>query len=198
MHVLLRVYRLGLRAYPSEFRARYGEEMSRLFEERLQDAKKSGWIAMQRYCAEITADLLVSATGERFAGLNRTEAAGSFAAILAGSFAAYIDFHATEVQATLLVLIATSFMLGYVVPKGAWRWALIIAALLPTIHLASFVLHGGHSNERHPYFSRFTILLPASIACFIGVYVGVLFRFASRALARAFRNKTNSGTPSGA
>ena len=67
---------------------------------------------------------------------------------------------------------ATSFLLGYAAPKGAWRWALIIAALLPAMHLAAVVLHGGHPYERHAYFSRFMILAPASVACFIGVYTG--------------------------
>ena len=197
MHVLLRLYRLGLRVYPIQFRARNGEEMSRVFEERLQDAKRSGWIATLRYCADTTGDFLISAVRERVAGLDRKQAAVSFAAILAGTFAAYVDFHATEVQATLLVLMATTFVLGYAAPKGAWRWALIIAALLPAMHLASVVLHGGHSNERHPYFSRFMILVPASVACFTGVYTGAFFRSVTGELTRRFRNKTGSGTPSG-
>jgi hypothetical protein len=197
MRVLLRLYRLGLRAYPIEFRARYGDEMARVFGEKLQDAKRSGWLATLRYCAGIITDLLISAARERVAGLDRKQAAASFPAILAGTFAAYVDFHATEVQATLLVLMATSFMLGYVVPKGAWRWALIIAALLPAMHLASVALHDGHSNERHPYFSRCMILAPAFVACFIGVYTGAFFRFVTGALTHQFRNKTGSGSPPG-
>jgi len=143
------------------------------------------------------ADLLLSVARERVAGLDRKQGTVSFAAILAGTLAAYVDFHATEVQATLLVLLATSFMLGYAASKGAWRWALIIAALLPAMHLGSVVLHGGHSNERHPYFSRFMIFVPASIACFIGVYAGVFFGVAIGGLTpHRFRKKTGSGTPS--
>lgn len=37
-----RLYRRLLRLYPADFRARYGDEMTRLFREQLRDAKSSG------------------------------------------------------------------------------------------------------------------------------------------------------------
>lgn len=196
MHLLLRFYRLGLRVYPRRFRARYGEEMSRVFDERLHAVSQSGRISTLLYCVEIGADLAASAARERCAELDRTKTIGGFSAILAGSVAAYVDFHATEVQATLLVLLAMSFILGCLMPKGAWRWALMIAVVLPSAHLAALVLHGVYPNEGHPYISRLMIFAPAAVACFIGGYTGALLRFAGGRVAKWFWRTTRSG-PSG-
>jgi phosphotransferase system glucose/maltose/N-acetylglucosamine-specific IIC component len=99
------------------------------------------------------------------------------------------------VQATLLVLILMSFFFGCLMPKGSWRWALIISALLPAIHVTWYLLHGGNVHESHPYFSRFMIVVPAFLACLVGVYSGVFLRFIGHKLSRWFSGN-GSGTPS--
>lgn len=177
------LYRLALRAYPFEFRRRYYEEMARVFDEGLSDARSTGLLAVGRYCRKAAGDVVASAARERLAAMNRVSAGMSFLAIIAGGFASYIDFHATEVQATLLVLIAVNFLLGGAAPKGAWWRALMVAALLPAIHIVAYALGEEVSNHAHPYLSRLMIFGPALVASFLGAYAGVFFRFVVRTLA---------------
>jgi hypothetical protein len=171
------VYRIALLAYPSRFRRCYAGEMIRVFEERLRDAQQRGGCTVVRYAVTIAGDLLASAMRERMLALRLRSALTGCAAVLGGGYAAYVDFHATEVQATLLVLLLSSFLLGGVHPRGAWRWALIVAGLLPGIHLLVFAVeHAGETPAGHPYFSRLMILLPALLAALAGAYAGVALR----------------------
>jgi hypothetical protein len=62
-----------------------------------------------------------------FAGL------GMAGAIAGGLLAAYVDSINDEVQATILVVLATAFAAGAVCPKLAWLGAVLIALCLTLI-----------------------------------------------------------------
>jgi hypothetical protein len=171
------LYRLALRAYPSAFRLRYTAEMARVFGEGLRDAQTAGSRSTLCYCGNALIDLLASSTRERAAALDPIPTAPTLFAIVAGGFAGYVDFHASEVQATLLVLIATNFVLGCGAPQGAWRHALIIAALLPAVHVTVYALGNTAANHGYPYLSRLMIFGPALVASLVGTYGGVLARY---------------------
>lgn len=107
---------------------------------------------------------------------------------LAGAvFAAYIDLHASEVQAVVMVLLASGFILGALQPRRVLLWALIlgIGVVLAEIlaYSTGFVPLGYmHSNAVHPganyHPSPMSILQSAVsfIFALIGAGVGAGFR----------------------
>lgn len=177
MRFLPALYRFALRAYPPGFRRRYHGEMARVFDEGLQAARPTGLRAVVRYCVKIAGDGMAGAMRERLAVLNRFSAGMNALAIVAGGFASYVDFHATEVQAPLLVLIAVNLLLGVAALRGTWRRALMVAALLPVIHLAAYAFGEEVSARGHPCLSRLMMFGPALVASFLGAYAGVFFRW---------------------
>ena len=179
-----RLYRLGLRAFSREFRERYADELVRVFGEARCAVRRAGpWAALE-YQARVWVDLAVSAGHERFSSMNRTTIVLAPAAVACGLLATWVDFHATEVQATLLVFLVTSFILGVAGPKGAWRWALVVAVWLPAAQMLAFALRHAGPASAHPYWSRLAILLPALGACLLGAYAGALVRLLFRGAAR--------------
>ncbi len=82
-----------------------------------------------------------------------------------------IDQRATEVQATLMVLLPLCFLLGLLHPRRAWLWALIIGLSLPFTALLSLATGWFPLQEiPTPPYAALIALIPA----FIGVYAGVL------------------------
>jgi hypothetical protein len=175
-----RLYRLGLLAYPESFRTRYAEEMARVFSEGLSEARRAGFGSTLRYYCRTWIDYFGSVARERIATMNRESGFAAFAAMICGCLAAYVDFHATEVQAILLIILLSGFTLGWAVPKRAWRWAVLIAVWLPATHMVVFALQKAEPAQRHPYFSRFMTLLPALVFALLGVYGGAFVRFMGR------------------
>lgn len=94
-------------------------------------------------------------------------------ALLCGLFAGWIDFQTTEIQATLLVVLIGSAALGFIQPRGAWRWAILIALGLPLAY-SLFPLFGLLPKEQpNPgVYATLIALLPA----LVGAYGGVLIR----------------------
>ena len=101
--------------------------------------------------------------------LTRTLLPVAIALVLA-SFAVSVDLHNDEVQAAVLVLLVSGFVLGAIWPSGAWRWALILG-------LSIFVGDpiGVQLGAAPPWpetginFGSLVALVPA----FIGTYAGV-------------------------
>src|SRR4051794_11812214 len=104
MHLALvqRLYRQVLLVYPAAFRARYAEEMIRVFDDGLHAARSSGAGSTLRYYSKILIDLIGSATRERLFSMNKMPGTIALISIVCGCLAAYVDFLATEVQSTLL------------------------------------------------------------------------------------------------
>ena len=91
---------MALRAYPSAFRQRYGVEMARVFDEGFRDVQKASYRSTFHYCVKVVCDLLVTAAGERLMASETSSILVASAAVVCGCCAAYVDFHASEVQAT--------------------------------------------------------------------------------------------------
>ena len=169
-------YRIALRAYPAEFRRRYADEMERVFADGVDDALRAGRSVALRYGLRIVGDLAVSAARERFATLEKSSIAISLAAVVCGGLIAKMDLQANEVQPTLLSLIICGSVLGLLKPRGAWRWALIMSAVIPAVDVIVFALSTGDAGSGHPYLSRLMILLPALAASLTGAYAAVFLR----------------------
>lgn len=86
-----------------------------------------------------------------------------------------MDVKATEVQLTVLLLLAFGFFAGFNQPRRAWRWAMLLSVWVP---IFGFVALGvGLTQFRaQEQFGSFIALVPA----FLGTYAGVIVRQLAR------------------
>lgn len=91
-------------------------------------------------------------------------------ALAAGIYTAYVDFHATEVQAPLLVMLVGSFLLGIIYGRLAWLWAFILAGCLTGAHLLAprfGILPRDGAHIGNPL-SLMIVALPATVSAYFG------------------------------
>lgn len=93
-------------------------------------------------------------------------------ALIGALFVGYIDSHASEVQATLMVMLPITLVLGFIEPKRAALWALIVGLSIPVTYLWLLVT-GQHYTA--PPSNGFTTLI-ALVPSFIGTFSGVVLR----------------------
>ena len=167
--------------------------MARVFDEGFRDAQKAGYRSTFRYCVKVVCDLLVTAAGERSIASETSSILVAFAAVVCGCGAAYVDFHANEVQTTLLVLLVSSFALGCIKPRRTWLSALIMAAVLPGVHVIVFAFRSSETSQEHPYLSRLMMLLPALVASFVGAYLGAFLRFIAHQVSQWIERSNGPG-----
>jgi len=94
-------------------------------------------------------------------------------ALSGGSFAGWVDFNNDEPQAAVLVILVVTFLLGLILPRKAWLWAIIVALCLPGVYL--FARSLGYQSVSPPSPGWYASLL-ALIPAFIGAYAGALGR----------------------
>ncbi len=90
-------------------------------------------------------------------------------ALLIGLTIAYLDFHATEVQGTVLLILISTFVLGLIQSKGAWLVALFIGS---SILLFNLIASGFGLQPLEPIEPNVFATLIALIPAFIGAYAG--------------------------
>jgi hypothetical protein len=92
-----------------------------------------------------------------------------------GIFAGWVDFNNDEVQAAVLVILVVTFLLGMILPRRAWLWAILVALCLPGVYLFAHRLGYQPVSPPSPgWYASLIALIPA----FIGVYAGALARLA--------------------
>ncbi len=99
-------------------------------------------------------------------------------AVLGGFIAGAVDFRNDEPQAAVLVILVFAGLLGFVQPKKAWRWAIIVGLGVPIVYLIATAL--GYQSKSVPepgWYASLIALIPA----FISTYGGVLLRKAMAA-----------------
>src|SRR5574341_1556556 len=95
---------------------------------------QSGKVGLARLWADSLLDLALTVPAEHLAVIERKThmERRTLIALLIGLAMAivvgWVDQHASEVQATLMVLLPAGFVLGAWQPKHAWRWALVLWA----------------------------------------------------------------------
>jgi MFS-type transporter involved in bile tolerance (Atg22 family) len=94
-------------------------------------------------------------------------------ALAGGIFAGWVDFNNDEVQATVLVILVVTFIAGFIMPKKAWLWAIIVAFCLPGVYL--FARSLGYQPVSPPSPGWYASLL-AIIPALIGAYSGTVGR----------------------
>ena len=182
MNFLVNLYALLLRAYPAEFRNEYGMEMRLLFAEMLRDAKdRRGVMGICMVTVRVTIDLIRSATKERLGIADAGERAIWALALIGCAVLVYVTRHATQAQAPMLVLIATTVLLGAYDPSRAWRWALLVGASIPVCDLLLVVVRVQRFSPK--ILSEFEIVLLALLFTGAGVCArSVLVNFESQQL----------------
>jgi hypothetical protein len=104
---------------------------------------------------------------------------GFIFALISGMFAGWVDFNNDEPQAAVLLILIITFLLGVLMPRKAWLWAIIVACCLPGVYLLATNLGYQPVSSPSPgWYASFLALIPA----FIGAYAG--------AVARLFINVT--------
>ena len=94
-------------------------------------------------------------------------------AVIGGFSAGAVDFRNDEPQAAVLVIVVFAGLLGFVQPRKAWRWAIIIGLGVPVVYLISTALGYQPKSVPEPgWYASLIALIPA----FIGTYGGVLLR----------------------
>ncbi|HTP09957.1 MAG TPA: hypothetical protein VMP08_16990 [Anaerolineae bacterium] len=94
-------------------------------------------------------------------------------ALIGAFLAGAVDFNNDEPQAAVLVIVVFAGLLGFIQPRKAWRWALIVGLGVPIVYLIATAL-GYHSKgvPEPGWYASLIALIPA----FISTYCGVLLR----------------------
>ncbi len=94
-------------------------------------------------------------------------------AVMGGFLAGAVDFNNDEPQAAVIVIIAFTGLLGFLQPRKAWRWALIVGLGVPSVYLIATALGYHAKSVGEPgWYASLIALIPA----FISTYCGVLVR----------------------
>jgi cyanate permease len=94
-------------------------------------------------------------------------------AVIGALLAGAVDFNNDEPQAAVIVIVVFAGLLGFIQPKKAWRWALIVGLGVPIVYLMATAL--GYQSKGVPepgWYASLIALIPA----FISSYGGVLLR----------------------
>ena len=94
-------------------------------------------------------------------------------AVTGGFLAGAMDFNNDEPQAAVIVIIAFTGLLGFLQPRKAWCWALIVGLGVPIVYLIATALGYHPKSIGEPgWYASLIALIPA----FISTYCGVLLR----------------------
>jgi hypothetical protein len=94
-------------------------------------------------------------------------------ALCGAIFTGGVDFNNDEPQASALLILVVTFLVGLILPKKAWLWAIIVALGIPGVYLCARAM--GYQPVSPPSPGWYASLL-ALIPAFIGVYAGALGR----------------------
>ncbi|MEZ4670411.1 MAG: hypothetical protein R3E39_21095 [Anaerolineae bacterium] len=178
-----RLYRLLLHVYPRSYYDEYSTLMAQTFHDMAAaDYASHGMCALARVWFTTIGDLAISATKEHFSersGRQIVSQKSIMALILALVFSiitGYVDLTATETYAPMSCILVFSFMAGFIQPKGAWRWALLIGL---SICISTFVglainFNFADAPPRFPI-TLVVLVIPALVAAYAGVFANRIF-----------------------
>ena len=94
-------------------------------------------------------------------------------ALIGAAMAGAVDFNNDEPQAAMIVIIVFAGLLGFIQPRQAWRWALVVGLGVPIVYLIATVMGYQAKSVPEPgWYASLIALIPA----FISAYCGVLLR----------------------
>src|SRR5512143_2452269 len=83
-------------------------------------------------------------------------------AVIGGFLAGAVDFNNDEPQAAVIVIVVFAGLLGFIQPRKAWRWALIVGLGVPIVSLITTSL--GYQSKSVPepgWYASLIALIPA-------------------------------------
>ncbi len=95
-------------------------------------------------------------------------------ALLLGATAGAVDLTQSEVQPTVLLIVVSTCLLGFVRPRLAWAWALVIGSSILAAHLIASL--AGY-RPRYPVQPNVFATLIALVPALIGAYFGAAARW---------------------
>jgi hypothetical protein len=102
------------------------------------------------------------------------------AGIGSGALAGFIDLHAAEVQAPAAFVLLAAGTLGFLHPRHAWQWALLVGMGIPAAHWLIDALGMTQPYAVTPWYSM--VVLPLVFAL-VAAYMGAGLRNIIRASA---------------
>jgi hypothetical protein len=100
-------------------------------------------------------------------------------ALAGGIFAWWVDSRNDEPQAAVLVILVVTFVVGFLVPRRAWLWAIITGVCLPVGYLLARTLGYLPAAPLEPgWYASVIALIPAFIGAYLGALARVIFNSA--------------------
>lgn len=184
LYVFDRFYRVVLWIYPRSYRRVYGALMAQLFRDLCRDAyARRGIRALPYLWLHILLDAVITAAIEHLAMFRRSYSMQRKSLIvlaltlLFAAVTGYVNVTASEVQAPMLCLLTFAFVSGFIQPKAAWRWAVVIGLSIPVSTFVALAINYKLIDAPHYPITLAVLVIPALIAA----YVGVLFNRVIRA-----------------
>ncbi len=100
--------------------------------------------------------------------------------VVVGPFIGWLDFHQTEVQPAILVLLIASAVIAWLQPRYAWIVALMLGLSIVETHFVADILGKTPATPSVPRVAALLALIPASIGAATGALIGVAATRASR------------------
>ena len=94
-----------------------------------------------------------------------------FLGSLLGICAGLIEIRLSDFLVTAIWVMISAFALGYLRPRRAWRWILVIAPFVPLLRLAAYLALGQRSDRAQIWESGLGFLTGPA-----GAYAGALVR----------------------
>ena len=88
-------------------------------------------------------------------------------------FIGWVDFHQTEVQPAVLLLLVFSAAISWLRPRAAWLVALFLGLSIIVTYFVAHALGKSPAAPMTPAIGGLVALIPASIGAAIGALLGV-------------------------
>ncbi|MBV9181691.1 MAG: hypothetical protein JO356_10290 [Acidobacteria bacterium] len=92
-------------------------------------------------------------------------------AVLLGLSAGLVEIHLDDLLVTALCVLCSTLVLGFIRPRRPWRWIIVVAALVPVVRLAAYLLLG-----QTPYRAQVWESFLGFVTGTAGAYAGALAR----------------------
>ncbi len=140
MRLSERVYGSLLRLYPDRFLSEHREPLQQLFRDQLRDAEREEkriqlWIGtiVDLLCSVPVVHLYTT----RYSPMKRINWIAYLLCVAAMAFFFLVGSQSDDVGIVTGLIVLTTFVLGGLSPRRAWKWALLIGLSLPLANLFS-------------------------------------------------------------
>jgi hypothetical protein len=109
-------------------------------------------------------------------------------AVLLGLAAGFLEITISDLLVTAIFVMFATMVLGFIRPRRAWQWAVIVAVFVPLLRLAAYILLNQHSDRAQIWESAMGFVTGT-----VGAYAGVLGRLGVDTLFRPQQTTVHHG-----